>query len=346
MTFSQNAISLREIFRKKMKILGMGNALVDVLATLKNDNLLKELNLPKGSMQLIDAGMRNTIFEKIKGLDTGIASGGSAGNTILALAKMGQQSGFIGKVGDDDYGRFYMDAIQSAGVKSHLITKQAPSGTAMTLISPDGERTFGTYLGVAAELTAEEIQAETFRPYNYFYIEGYLVQNYHLIETAVSVAKSMGIGVAIDLASYNIVEENREFLMKLIDQYVDIVFANEEEAKALTGTDAEKAVRILAAQTQIAVVKVGAEGSWIMQGENLIHVPVAKIQPVDATAAGDFYAAGFLYGMANQVSLEQCARLGSLLAGNVIQVIGTKLPEESWSQIRLKAGEILNESAQ
>ncbi len=322
----------------------MGNALVDVLAVLDNDVLLDELSLPKGSMQLIDADKRTLIFDKIASFNPKIATGGSASNTSLALAKMGISCGFIGKVGRDHYGEFYVQEMQNAGVIPHFISQDAPSGTAMTLITPDGERTFGTYLGIAAELSDRELDPNIFRMYNYFYIEGYLVQNYSLIEEAMSLAKKLGITVAIDLASFNVVESNREFLQKLIREYVDIVFANEEEAKSLTGKPAEAALLEISSQVEIAVVKIGSKGSWIMRGNEKVHVPAFSAKMIDATAAGDFYAAGFFYGLVHGANLEQCGKIGTLLASNVIEVVGTKLAEDTWEKIRKQAEEIKTES--
>lgn len=325
-----------------MKILGMGNALVDVLVRLNSDNILKELELPKGSMQLIDQNKREEIFQVVRGFDTSLATGGSASNTILALSKMGVDSGFIGKVGNDEYGHFYIKEIDEAGVTPHFIREDAPSGTAMTLITPDGERTFGTYLGAAADLQANELEKQTFFPYKIFYVEGYLVYNYSLIESAMKMAKEQGLMIAIDLASYNVVEDNKDSFMHLIKEYVDVVFANEEEARMLTGKDPEEAVKVLALETQIAVVKIGANGSFIMQKDTLVKVPAVKAQMIDATAAGDFYAAGFFYGIINHAGLEQSGHIGSLLAANVIQVVGTKLSENTWNEIRLGVAKILS----
>ena len=318
-----------------MKILGMGNALIDVLAKLKNEDLLTELNLPKGSMSLIDAHTRNKMFDKIKDFDVKYTTGGSAGNTCLAAANLSVSVGFIGKVGDDDYGKFYKKEFEETGIKSHFIyVPNQASGTAMALITPDGERTFGTYLGVAAELEKDDLQTIDFSEYTHFYIEGYLVQNHELIESALVLAQAAGLTTALDLASYNVVENEREFLEKLITKYVDIVFANEEEAKALTGKENPKdAVIELSRKTQIAVVKTGGEGSWVMQNDDLVYVPVKKIIPTDTTAAGDYYAAGFFYGLKNDKSLKQCAELGSLLASEIIQVVGTKLSPETWEKI-------------
>ena len=325
-----------------MKILGMGNALVDILALMKNDDLLTELNMPKGSMTLIDKAKRAYIFEKIENLEKEMTTGGAASNTSLALAKMGVQVGFIGKVGSDQYGAFYIDEIEKTGIVPHFIKEDAPSGTAMALISPDGERTFGTYLGAAADLCYEELEAEIFKSYDYFYIEGYLVQNYALIEHAIQMAKLHGLKIAIDLASYNVVEANREFLEKIIIEYVDIVFANEEEARALTGKPAEEALREMAEYVEIAIVKIGEKGSLIANKKEEVYVPAYKANFIDATAAGDYYAAGFFYGLLNDGSLEQCGKIGSLLASNIVETVGTKLTEDCWLKIKNKTIEILN----
>ena len=325
-----------------MKILGMGNALVDVLIRLNDDNILSELDLPKGSMQLIDQQKREEIFRKIEGHTISLATGGSASNTILALSKLGTNPGFIGKVGDDEYGHFYVKEIDEVGVTPHFFKEEMPSGTAMTLITPDGERTFGTYLGAAANLQATELQEDVFSSYKLFYVEGYLINNFALIEKAMKIAKTQGLMIAIDLASYNVVEAYKDSFLSLIKEYVDIVFANEEEARALTGKEPEEAVKILASMTRIAVVKVGAEGSFVMQGSDLVKVLAVKAQMLDATAAGDFYAAGFLYGIIKNAGLEQCGSIGSLLASNVISIVGTKLPEDTWVKIRSRITEILN----
>jgi sugar/nucleoside kinase (ribokinase family) len=330
--------------KEYMKILGIGNALIDVLARLNDDTLLCELNLPKGSMNLIDVDTRNKLLDKVKQQEVKMTTGGSAGNTSLALTKMGMDVGFIGKAGEDEHGNFYVKELEEAGIRPHFIFSENPSGTAIVLITPDGERTFGTYLGVAADLRKEELQEEIFRQYTHFYIEGYLVQNHALIEGALIMAKSCGLTTALDLASYNVVEAEKEFLQELIDKYVDIVFANEMEAHALTGKNPEEAIHEIGNKIQIAVVKTGGDGSWVKRGNELLHVPVKKIVPLDTTAAGDYYAAGFFYGLAQNVSIKQCAQLGSLLASEIIWVVGTKLPDSTWDTIKINAQRIVNQS--
>jgi sugar/nucleoside kinase (ribokinase family) len=321
-------------FFYRMKILGMGNALVDVLVRLKSGKTLAELNLAKGSMQLVDVEQRDHIFSKIARLKQEMTAGGSASNTMAALGKIGMEVGFIGKVGFDSYGKFYMNDMKCAGVTSHIIQKPSPSGTATVLITPDRERTFATYLGVSAELSVEDLSEYTFRKYDYFYVEGYMVQNPVLIEKAMRMAKSLGMKIVIDMASYNVVEAHKEFFWELIDKYVDIVFANKEEAKALTGLeDPEAALRMIAGKTNIAVVKLGADGSMAMQGNQVAPMVAMPVQVVDTTAAGDYYAAGFLYGLSQKGSLEYCAMLGSAMSAFIIRVIGTRMNEDQWEEV-------------
>jgi len=325
-----------------MKILGIGNALVDILIKLPDENLLSELDVIKGSMNLIDAEKRKMIFEKIKDFKTTQTTGGSVSNTTLALKQLGDSVGFMGKAGNDEYGNFYVKEMTDLGIELHLIHENMFSGTAITFITPDAERSFCTYLGAAADMQKTDLSSEVFGQYTHLYIEGYLVQNHELIETALAMAKSLQMTVILDLASFNVVASDKEFFQSLVDNYVDIVFANEEEVVALTGKHSEIAIHEMAEKTPMVVMKGGAKGSWVKQRDLFVHVPVYKeIKPVDTTAAGDYYAAGFFYGMSHSATPEKCAKIGTLLSYHIIQVIGTKLPEETWTEIREKAKAIL-----
>ncbi|KAA3697827.1 adenosine kinase, partial [Bacteroides salyersiae] len=185
------------------KIIGLGNALVDVLATLKDDTLLDEMGLPKGSMQLIDGIKLQQINEKFANMKTHLATGGSAGNTILGLSCLGAATGFIGKVGNDDYGKFFRENLQKNNIEDKILLSDLPSGVASTFISPGGERTFGTYLGAASTLRAEDLSLDMFKGYAYLYIEGYLVQDHDMILRAIKLAKEAGLQICLDMASYN-----------------------------------------------------------------------------------------------------------------------------------------------
>lgn len=312
--------------------------MVDVLATLDSDNVLAEMKLPKGSMTLIDEDKLLEIKKYFSRVNTHKATGGSAGNAIRSMAQLGAGTGFIGKVNNDAYGNFYRESLLKLGTEANLLLSDAlPSGVASTFISPDGERTFGTYLGAASTLKAEDLSLEMFKGYTYLFVEGYLVQEHDMILRAIELAKEAGLQICLDMASYNIVADDHEFFSLLVNKYVDVVFANEEEAKAFTGEEPEKALDVIAKMCSIAIVKMGARGSLIRKGTEMVRVeavPVAKV--VDTTGAGDFFAAGFLYGLTCGYSLEKCGKIGAILSGEVIQVIGTELPDSEWEKIKEK----------
>jgi len=324
------------------KIIGMGNALVDVLVRIDDDSLLEKLHLPKGSMQLIQEDTLSEIRKYTSGMKIHRSTGGSAGNTVCALAALGANPGFIGKVGQDETGAFFGDTLRQRGVNALLATCDLPSGIASTFISTDGERTFGTYLGAAATLRAEDLSRKMFAGYNYLYIEGYLLQDHDLMLRAVQLAKEEGLQVCLDMASYNVVEAERDFFDQLIVKYVDIVFANESEALAYTGKAPHEALEEIASKCSIAVVKTGKEGSLVKKGTEVIQLLPCPVDNVlDTTGAGDFYAAGFMYGLTCGYSLEKCVQISTILATAVIQEIGTTLPAKKWDEIKLNIESLL-----
>jgi len=318
------------------KIIGVGNALVDIMTRLDNDAFLETLGLPKGSMQLVDNKTIEEISCKISDLKKSISAGGSSANTINGLANMGVNCGFIGVVGSDEMGRYFENDMCNANINTHLISSNNKSGVAIAFVSPDSERTFATYLGAALELSANYIDENVLKQYDIIHIEGYLVQNYELIEAIMHKAKSCGLKISLDMASYNVVEDNLDFLKGLVENYIDIIFANEEEAKAFTGETPEKALDIISNYCDIAVVKIGEKGSLIKQKDNIFRVGVEKVNCIDTTGAGDLYASGFLYGLVNQYPLDECGRIGAILSGNVIEVLGSKMNTEKWQFVKSK----------
>lgn len=324
------------------KIIGMGNALVDVLVRTDDDSLLEKLHLPKGSMQLIQEDTLSEIRKYTSGMKIHRSTGGSAGNTVCALAALGANPGFIGKIGQDETGAFFGDTLRQRGVNALLATCDLPSGIASTFISTDGERTFGTYLGAAVTLRAEDLSRKMFAGYNYLYIEGYLLQDHDLMLRAVQLAKEEGLQVCLDMASYNVVEAERDFFDQLIVKYVDIVFANESEALAYTGKAPHEALEEIASKCSIAVVKTGKEGSLVKKGTEVIQLLSCPVDNVlDTTGAGDFYAAGFMYGLTCGYSLEKCVQISTILATAVIQEVGTTLPAKKWDEIKLNIESLL-----
>jgi len=324
------------------KILGMGNALTDILLQIEHDEVLFSLNLPKGSMQLVNSDISEQIGAALSKYTRKMATGGSASNTINGLTRLGVTAGFVGKVGKDEVGAFFTSDSIGNGVNPHLLLSETASGRCIVLVSPDGERTLCTFLGAACELSADDLTPEMFLGYDIFHIEGYLVQNHELILTAVRLAKEAGLQVSIDLASYNVVEENLEFLNGIIREYVDIVFANEDEARAFSGKEPQDALIHISNHCNIAVVKVGKDGSFIKSGDKSVQVLPRTANCIDTTGAGDLYAAGFLYGLANNYTLEVCGNIGSLVSANVVEVLGAKMSDDVWRTIHSEIEKLVN----
>jgi sugar/nucleoside kinase (ribokinase family) len=315
------------------KILGLGNALVDIVIQLEDDSQLDELELPKGSMQLVDLERSQRILNYFKDSSRALTSGGSAANTLNGIANLGGNASFVGCVGKDIYGEIFREDMLENRIKPHLFTGTVGTGTAITLMSPDSERTFATYLGSAIELSANHLSPAIFEDYDYFHIEGYLVQDYDLIRTAIQLAKKAGCRVSLDLASYNIVEENLPFLKEMVEKHVDILFANEEEARAFCGKSGKEALSYFSKHVDYAVMKIGKKGSWIQYKNQIEHAAGVEVNVIDTNGAGDAYSAGFLYGLMTGMNLKSCGNLGAKLAGEVVQVVGPKLFKEQWQKI-------------
>lgn len=324
-----------------MKILGLGNALVDVLSKLESDETLVKIGIQKGAMDMISREQMYVIRKYQANTETTQAPGGANCNTMRAIALLGGQSGFIGKVGDDNLGQFYEEALLKAGVASYLIKTEGPSGACTVFISPDGERTMGTFLGPAPTIPPDEITEDVLRGYDCIHIEGYLIVNEELVRETMKKAKRLGLKVALDLANYNIVNAYKGLLEEVIPQYVDILFANASEAEAFTGLPAQEAVKALEKQVHVALVTLGKDGSLIGSEGKFYHVDAEGGKPVDTTGAGDNFAAGFLYGQSVGASLVQSAQIGSMLSGYVIDVVGPQVPADKWEQIKLKVKTIL-----
>ncbi len=318
------------------KILGIGNALVDILLNIDNDDILRQNGLDKGGMVMIDADRKKEIHNRIKGMEQSCATGGSTSNTIHGLARLGAPAGYIGKIGRDEMGDFFRREMARFHVTPHLIESDVDTGIATTFISQDAERTFATYLGAAAMMTSDELDPKVFDQYDCIHVEGYLIFNHDLILKVCQIAKEKGLKISMDMASYNIIEANYDFVKMLLTDYVDIIFANEEEAKAFTGKEGKDGLEVLAEYCPVAIVKVGKEGSFIKMNGEVTQVGVIPVKAVDSTGAGDIYASGFLYGLMNDYTPEKAGELAAYLAGRVIEHIGAKLPDEVWDEVKAK----------
>lgn len=325
-------------------ILGIGNALTDILAVLPDDSLLDQYHLPKGSMQHVDMETGDKIWSALKPLGVKYVAGGSAANTIACTSIFGMPSSFIGKIGDDELGLLFKSDQEQYGVKTMLLKSRHSSGRSMVFVSGgNAERTFAVYLGAALDLVPEDLKPEYFEGYDYFHIEGYLVQNQALIRKAVELAKAAGCIISLDMASYNVVESNDAFLHDIVENYVDIVFANETEARAFTKCDdPEKALEVISRLCTIAVVKVGKHGSWVKSAGEKHYIEAWPADTIDATGAGDTYAAGFLYAHACGMPLKICGEVGSIIAAKVVEVIGTKIDVPRWRDAKVEIRKLMS----
>ncbi len=316
------------------KVLGLGNALVDIMIQLPDDSTLEKFSLKKGSMQLSERDFAEQINNATKDFEKSQSSGGSAANTIHGIASLGGKAGYIGKVGNDEFGEFFSRDMKEHNIEPFLLKGSVDTGRAMAMISKDSERTFATYLGAAIELNHADLTNEQFKDYDILHIEGYLALNHDLMLKAAELSKANNMKISIDMASFNVVEDNLEFLKDYVKNHVDIIFANEEESKAFTGKEPEESLNELAEQCKIAIVKIGKKGSLVKSEGKIYKIDPIQAKPLDTTGAGDLFASGFLYGLTNNMPLDKCGQIGSLCAGKVIETIGAKMNPATWELIK------------
>jgi len=313
----------------RFDLFGIGNAIVDVLARAEDDFLVAE-GMAKSSMALIDEARAQALYGKIG--QTVLVSGGSAANTCVGAAMLGARVAFAGKVRDDELGRSFIHDIRAVGVAFDVppATDGLSTASCTILVTPDGERTMNTFLGASQNLGPDDIDASQVADSAITYLEGYLWDPpaaKAAFRRAAEIAHGAGRTVALSLSDLFCVDRHRpEFLELLKSGTVDVVFANEAEAKSLAETsDLKSAIGVLRDLARIAVITRSEDGAVITEGSTIVAVPAHPIERiVDATGAGDLYAAGFLTGLGRGFSLEDCARLGALAAAEVIQHMGAR----------------------
>jgi sugar/nucleoside kinase (ribokinase family) len=309
-------------------VVGIGNALVDVLSH-EEEGFLAANDLVKASMALIDTDRAESLYAR---MGAGIeASGGSAANTIAGVASFGGAAAYIGRVRNDQLGTVFAHDLRAAGVlfRSAPATDGPPTGRCLIVVTPDAERTMSTYLGSSELLGPEYVDPELIAAAQVTYLEGYLFDRGPAQEAywkASQTAHDAGRRVSLTLSDTFCVERHRYEWRQLVAEQVDILFANQEEAKALYEVDTfEEAFAAARADVEVAVVTCGADGSVIARGDEVVQVPAHPVDKVvDTTGAGDLYAAGFLFGFTRDRSLEACGRLGSVAASAVIGHTGAR----------------------
>ncbi len=313
---------------KPGSILGIGAPIIDYIIPLSEDAFN---DLPGGT-----EGMERVEFAQLQQLlklvdePLTIIPGGSSYNTTRALAALGWAASFAGKIGNDSLAGIFRENMGRYGITPLFVTSTTATTQVACLVSPSGKRTFRTYFGAGYEVKAEDLQAEYFNKQRLVHIEGYSLCIPDLPEAAALMAKQAGALLSFDLGSYEIVAQERERIVELIVDGIDILFGNLQGMQMLTGLGAEESCYKFIALGKTVIVTMGAEGCWIGHDKRVEKFPVAPIEPVDTTGAGDLFAAGFLDGFLQGKPMAACAAQGALLAGAVIQTTGAELSSASW----------------
>ncbi len=315
-------------------VAGIGSPLVDILIH-ESDAFLAEAGAVKGGTKYVEASFIDDVVARASG-PPAIVPGGAACNTIIGVSRLGGTGRFIGKSGSGKMAALFETHLLRSGVAPFLLKSEALTGRVLSIITPDAQRSMLTFLGASAETRPEEVTPECFEGAAIVQIEGYLLFNRQLMQASLAAARKAGARIALDLASFTVVQKAKAFIGDIVDEYVDIVIANEDEARVFTGhADEERAIRALARRAEIAVLKVGKRGSRIARDGDIIRIAArGDGHAVDTTGAGDLWSAGFFYGLVNGYALAQCGELGSLCGYEVCQTVGASIPDEGWERIR------------
>lgn len=318
-------------------VLGMGAPLIDDIIFVDEDFIKNVVTGSKGGMETVDYNLLCHYIEQSKS-SPHITVGGGESNTIRALARLGHSCGFIGKVGNDKEAEQYRSMMQDHGVEPLLsVSEKTPTGQVLCMVTPDGERTMRTYLGASVELTAKDLNPQHFIGAELFYLSAFSFLNGDLTMAAMKLAKENGLKIVLGLASFEVVRQFQDEILYALEHYVDIVFANEEEACVLAEDESE-ACDLMAKWNTVSVVHMGTAGSWINYDGKKEYYPVIPVDSVDTTGAGDFFAAGFLHGYLSKMPIETCLHYAAALGAEIVQAQGTQLRDEQWDNI-LKTNE-------
>ena len=313
------------------QVVGIGAALIDLVASVSEEWVVRQKK-QKGGMNPVNWGEMGRILGNVE--DISIIPGGSASNTMIGLARLGGKARFVCKVGNDDLGDTYTLNLYHNGVEGYVRKSASPTGRVLSAVTPDAQRTMFTYLGASSELLPTEVSESPFQDAHFLYLEGYLAYNPSILLHCVHIARAKGLEVVFDCGSFGVVQDCRFIIDKLIEERsIDILIANEDEARILTSVEEDLACMEMAKMAKIAIVKIGKKGSIIGVKDEITKVDAMQAKAIDTTGAGDLWASGFLYGYLNSWPLEKCGELASAAAAEVVQVMGPIIPDESYGRL-------------
>jgi len=320
-------------------VYGVGNAIMD-LQVQCDDTALDSIGVEKGIMTLSEAAQQQYVLGRLSDHPVNQCSGGSAANTIVGLADFGGRAAYACKVGADDFGTQYLNEMRKLGIAIEVTAGSGQTGTCVVLITPDAQRTMLTHLGVSCSLGPDDINAGEIAKAKYVYIEGYLFTGESTRAAAlkaIKLAKQQGVKVALTVSDPFLIDLFRDQFIELIEGPVDLLFCNEQEARALTGfDDPVDCAQAIHKHAENVALTLGSHGSILMHEGEAIAVESMPVKAVDTTGAGDMYAAGVLYGITNGLSWQQAGHLGSHAAAQIVSRLGARLPK-SYSQQEIQA---------
>jgi sugar/nucleoside kinase (ribokinase family) len=323
---------------KQWDILGIGHPLLDIAINI-DEKMLKNLNIKKGSMNLVSEKESRDVLKKLGKIKLKLALAGSASNMLSGANALGNRVSFLGVVGKDKYGKMYQEKMEKEGVISHLVFHEGNvTGHSIILITPDGERTMATHLGAASNFGKEHIKEDEIKKSKILHVEGYKLENPNTRRAllhAIKIAKENQTIISMDLSDTGLIRRNKKLFKDIVKKYIDVVFANEDEAMEFSGKkNPAEALKEIAKNCKIAVVKLGAKGSLIEQGKKVFKIKPYKVDMINTNGAGDTYAAGILHGLINGLKLQDAGKIASHIAGLVVASSGARLDKKHINSIK------------
>ena len=320
-------------------VYGVGNALVDLEYEIP-ETILTDLSIDKGLMTLIEEERHHELLDKLVHIESRPCGGGSAANTITAVAQLGSNTFYSCKVANDATGEYFLDDLAASGVQTNLsrdALAEGHTGKCIVLVTPDAERSMNTFLGITREISVAELDEAAIRDSQFVYIEGYLMPEVNARAAAVqarTVAQAAGVKTSLTLSDPNMVKFFKDALQEVIGDGLDMVFSNEEEARLMFGANSmdEAVTGMKGIARQFAITR-GADGAVVFDGKTLHEIPAEKVTPIDSNGAGDIYAGAFMHGLTNSMPFTACAEMAGAAATTLVQQMGARLTNEQMQAV-------------
>ncbi len=322
--------------KKKYKVTGIGNAILDITSQV-SENFLRENKIEKKIMKLVDDNESQMLYSLLTKKNMSV--GGSIANTMIALSKLGLNTSYVGKINDDSMGHDFIRDMKNNKVNFYpnFSKNTSQTGRCICFITPDGERSMCTNLGASKYIDTNDINVEVLKKTEILYLEGYVLDNKKSLEIfhkAINIVKKNNGKVALTLSDPYCIERNRQLFKSLIDKNIDFLFCNEDELKIFTNSDdINSALTNSPKSIKNVICTLGEKGSVFLNNQTKNFITTTPISPIDTTGAGDYFAAGFFFGILCKKSYTDSAKIGNKLAGEIIQNVGSRLKENTWNRL-------------